>query len=103
MKIIKCVAERIKEEIHDAETYIDMAIEWKESEPDAAEVFSELSAEELGHMEKLHEIVTDMIRKYREEHGDPPAGMMALYDYMHEQNIENTMRVKVKQAMFREE
>lgn len=102
MKIIKCVAERIKEEIHDAETYIDMAIEWKESEPDAAEVFSELSAEELGHMEKLHEIVTDMIRKYREEHGDPPAGMMALYDYMHEQNIENTMRVKVKQAMFRE-
>ena len=103
MKIIKCVAERIKEEIHDAETYIDMAIEWKESEPDAAEVFSELSAEELGHMEKLHEIVTDMIKKYREEHGDPPAGMMALYDYMHEQNIENTMRVKVKQAMFREE
>ena len=103
MKIIKCVAERIKEEIHDAETYIDMAIEWKESEPDAAEVFSELSAEELEHMEKLHEIVTDMIKKYREEHGDPPAGMMALYDYMHEQNIENTMRVKVKQALYREE
>ena len=103
MKIIKCVAERIKEEIHDAETYIDMAIEWKETEPDAAEVFSELSAEELGHMEKLHEIVTDLIKDYREQHGDPPAGMMALYDYMHEQNIENTMRVKVKQAMFREE
>ena len=80
-----------------------MAIEWKDKQPDAAEVFSELSAEELGHMEKLHEIVTDLIKNYREENGDPPAGMMALYDYMHEQNIENTMRVKVKQAMYREE
>ena len=57
---------------------------------------------ELGHMEKLHEVVTELISEYREKHGEPPAGMMALYEYMHAQNIENTMRVKVKQAMFRE-
>ena len=102
MKIIKCVAEKIKEEIKDAEAYIDMAIEWKEDEPDAAELFSELAAEELGHMERLHKIVTDLIEEYRTTHGEPTAGMMELYEYMHKQDIENTMRVKVKQAMYKE-
>ena len=102
MKIIKCVAERIREEISDAETYMNLAIEWKEEEPDAAEVFSELAEEELGHMEKLHGVVTELIENYRSRHGDPPAGMQALYDYMHSQNMENVMRVKVKQAMYKE-
>ena len=103
MKIIKCITEKIKEEIRDAEAYIDMAITWKKEEPDAAEVFAELSAEELGHMERLHKIVTDLIEEYRNTHGEPTAGMMELYDYMHKQDIENTMRVKVKTAMYNEE
>ena len=102
MKIIKCVVEKMKEEIHDAEAYMDLANEWKNEQPSAAEVFSELAEEELGHMEKLHDVVTNLIREYREEHGEPPAGMMALYEYMHAQNVENTMRVKVKQAMYKE-
>ena len=103
MKIIKCVAEKIKGEIRDAETYIDMAIEWKEDEPDAAEVFADLADEELGHMERLHKIVTDLIAEYRNTHGEPSAGMMELYNYMHAQDVENTMRVKVKKAMYNEE
>lgn len=102
MKIIKCIAERIKEEIQDAETYMDLANQWKEEQPQAAEVFNELAEEELGHMQKLHNVVTELIDEYKAEHGEPPAGMMALYEYMHAQNIENTMRVKVKQAMYRE-
>ena len=103
MKIIKCIAEKIKEEIKDAEAYIDMAIAWKKDEPDAAEVFAELSAEELGHMERLHKIVTELIEEYRSANGEPTAGMMELYNYMHKQDIEDTMRVKVKTAMYNEE
>ena len=102
MKIIKCVVEKMKEEIHDAEAYMDLANEWKNEQPSAAEVFSELAEEELGHMEKLHEVVTNLIEEYKAEHGEPPAGMMALYEYMHAQNVEKTMRVKVKQAMYKE-
>lgn len=102
MKIIKCVVEKIKEEIHDAESYIDLAMSWKEEHPEAADLFYELSEEELGHMEKLHEIVTKLIEEYRAVNGEPPKGMLALYDYLHEQQIENTMRVKVKQGMYKE-
>ena len=102
MKIIKCIAEKIKEEIKDAEAYADMAIAWKKDEPDAAEIFNELAGEELGHMERLHDLVEELISEYRTEHGEPTAGMMELYEYMHRQDVEDTMRVKVKRAMYKE-
>ena len=102
MKIIKCLSEKIKEELKDAEAYIDLAMEWKKDEPEAADVFAELSAEEMGHVDKLHTEVTQLISRYRQTQGEPHAGMLAIYDYLHEQQIENAMRVKVKQKMYEE-
>ena len=102
MKIIKCLSEKIKEELKDAEAYIDLASEWKKEEPEAADVFAELSAEEMGHVNKLHTEVTQLISRYRQTKGEPPAGMMAIYEYLHEQEIGNAMRVKVKQKMYEE-
>ena len=91
MKIIKCIAEKIAEEIQDAEAYIELAAKWKKDEPEAAELFAELSGEEMNHAERLHDIVTDLITEDREQNGDPPAGMMALYEYLHQQHTENAM------------
>ena len=102
MKIIKVMSEKIKEELKDAEAYIDLATEWKKDQPEAANVFAELSAEEMGHVNKLHTEVTQLISRYRQTQGEPPAGMLAIYDYLHEQQIENAMRVKVKQKMYEE-
>ena len=102
MMIIKCVTDKIKEEIHDAESYIDLAIKWKEEEPTTAELFYELSNEEMEHMKRLHEAVTELIEKYREENGEPPKIMQMLYDELHKKQIEDSMMVKVKQAMYRE-
>ena len=102
MKIIKVMSEKIKEELKDAEAYIDLAMEWKKDEPEVADEFAELSAEEMGHVDKLHTEVTQLISRYRETNGEPPAGMLAIYDYLHEQQIENAMRVKVKQKMYEE-
>ena len=103
MKIIKVMAEKIKEELKDAESYIDLATEWKKDQPEAADLFAELSAEEMGHANKLHGKITEMIEAYRTQNGEPPAGMMAIYEYMHEQQIEMAMMVKVKQRMYEEE
>ena len=103
MKIIKVMAEKIKEELKDAESYIDLAAEWKKDQPEAADLFAELSAEEMGHADKLHGRITEMIEAYRTRDGEPPAGMMAIYEYMHEQQIEMAMMVKVKQRMYEEE
>ena len=102
MKIIKVISEKIKEELKDAEAYINLASEWRKEEPEAADMFAELSAEEMGHVEKLHSEVTQLISRYRQTKGEPPAGMMAIYEYLHEQQTENAMRIKVKQKMYEE-
>ena len=101
MKIIKCLSELIEEELHDADKYIDLAMRWKQDEPDTADLFYELSTEEMGHMEKLHKEVTELIEEYRKEHGEPPKEMMVLWDYLHEKHIGTATQIKVKQGIYK--
>jgi len=101
MKIIKCLSELIEEELDDARKYIDLAMKWKQEEPDTADLFYELSIEEMGHMEKLHTEVTELIEEYRKEHGEPPSDMMVLYNYLHEKHIGTATQIKVMQGMYK--
>ena len=102
MKIIRCLSEKISEELKDAEAYIDLAMAWKNDDEEAADVFYELSKEEMGHVDKLHEQVTAEIEEYRRTEGEPPEGMMELYNWMHKKNQEEAMKIKVKQGMYKE-
>ena len=101
MKIIMCLMDKIEEELHDADAYIEAAMKWKDEDEDVSNLFAELSAEEMGHVDKLHAEVVDQIRVYREEHGDPPKGMMELYDHLHQKHLEEAMRIKIKQNMLK--
>ena len=101
MKIIKCLSEKIEDELNDADEYIDLAMRWKTDEPDTAQVFYELSLEEMNHVEKLHKEVSEVIEDYRKEHGEPPKDMMTLYDYLHEKHIGKATQIRVKQGMFK--
>ena len=101
MTIIKCLSEKIEDELKDASAYIDLAMRWKNEHPDTAELFYKLSIEEMGHMEQLHQAVQDIITEYRQKNGEPPKDMMVLYDYLHEKHIATATEIKVKQGMFR--
>ena len=102
MKIIKCLSQQIEDEMEDADKYIGLAMRWKTDEPDTADLFYELSLEEMGHMEKLHNEVVELINAYRNEHGEPPKEMMILYEYLHEMHIKTATQIKVKQGMYKE-
>jgi len=101
MKIIKCLSELIEEELEDSKKYIDLAMKWKQEEPDTADLFYELSLEEMGHVDKLHQEVTELIEEYRKEHGEPPKDMMILWNYLHEKHIGNATQIKVMQGMYK--
>jgi len=101
MKIISCLSDKIEEEIRDADEYIELAMKYRDEDQDVAELFYQLSTEELGHMERLHAEVVDQIREYREENGEPPKGMLALYNHLHEKHMADAMRVKVKQGLYK--
>ena len=100
MKIIKCLAEKIEEELNDADAYIELAMQWKGEQPETAALFYELSTEEMGHVDKLHADVARIISEYRQQTGEPPKEMLTLYNYLHEKHIAKAMRIKVKQGMF---
>ena len=101
MKIIKCLSELIEEELEDSRKYIDLAMKWKQEEPDTADIFYELSLEEMGHADRLHQEVTDLIEEYRNEHGEPPKDMMVLWNYLHEKHIGNATQIKVMQGLYK--
>ena len=62
-----------------------------------------ISLQEMEHMNLLHNEVTDLIKKYREQNGEPPADMMAIYNYLHEEQIEKAAEVKTMQSMYKAE
>ena len=101
MTIIKCLSEKIEEEMDDAQNYIELAMKWRQEVPEAAELFYTLSVEEMGHMAKLHDEVASLIEKYRDEHGEPPKDMMTLYEYLHEKHMKRATEIRVKQGMYK--
>ena len=102
MKVIKTLSDKIQEEICDSKAYAELAIEYKEERPDLARTFYSLSLQEMDHMSILHNSVTEIIKQYRDTNGEPPADMMAVYDYLHKQQIDKTLEVKMLQSMYKE-
>ena len=101
MKIIKTLSEMIIDEVEGAEKYAKESVMLKDERPEIAKMFYNLANEELGHVNTLHISVVSLINEYKAEHGDPPANMMAVYEYLHGKQINKVAEVNAMLAQYR--
>lgn len=101
MQIIKKLSDMIEEELEGAEDYIKCALKHKEEHAALSKAFYDISMDEMRHVNILHEQVTHMTQQYRKEHGEPPAPMQAVYDYLHEKHIDKAAKIKAMQSQYR--
>ena len=102
MKIIEYLSDKIEDENCDAADYAKEAIANKDVYPWLADVLFAISNDESKHRQMLHDAVVRMIKEYRDKTGDPPADMLARYDYLHKKHIEAAKEAKTYQDMYRE-
>ena len=102
MIIIKKLSQQIEDEIDESEKLIKLAVEYKQQFPEASQTFYNLSLEKLNNIKSLHDAVEKIIKDYRTEKGDPPAPMMAIYNYVHQRHMNKVAAIKSFQSMYKE-
>lgn len=100
MKIIKELSKDIEKELDIAEDYARKAIQHKINFPDVAKAYLSISNSHMDMMNILHGQVVNIITAYRKTDGEPPAPMMAVYDYLHERFMEKAAAIKNLQSLF---
>lgn len=100
MKVIKCLSENIECTLDAAEENIKKAIKFKDEFPVAAKAFYTQSTILMDSIKGQHDAVVTLIEAYKKEKGEPPAPMMAIYNYMHERHINQAAVIKSLQEMY---
>lgn len=99
MKEIKMLAQMMEAELDDAHEYIKEALHYKHEDTELANMFYELSKQEVEHSHMEHEQAVRLIKAYNKE---APAAMKAVWDWQHDRLIEHEADIKRLMAMFRE-
>ena len=103
MRIIKCVTDIIKGNLHEAREYIEKAYEIKEDQPDVASWYRQMAQEHLAFNLQGHSIVTDIInaQKATAEGSELYAGMMAVYKELHAEMMSEQAEVSAMVSTFK--
>ena len=101
MKLIKELSEQIEEELEGAEWYAKKALAYRTDHPELARTLHDIAEQEMRHVDLLHGEVVKIIEEHRKRYGEPPAPMKAVYDYLHEKQIEEANEVRMYLAQYR--
>ena len=100
MTKIKRYVEGIAEELHDAKAYMETALEYKAAGNTARYTkYKELSIQELGHAQALHEFAVQDIEQLKTVYPEIPQDMQDRWDRAHVDYVEKAAWIKQMQTM----
>ena len=102
MKIIKELSQDIECALDHAEDCAKKAILYKSDYPTVAQRYYNTVDTYFEIIKNFHDEVTKLIADYRKTEGEPPAPMMAIYNYFHERYINKMAAVKTLQELFKQ-
>ena len=94
MKAIAELVDLISDEQSGARRYAELALQWKSEHPKTAEKLHELAGVEMQHAKQLHAEAARLIEEERARSGEPPAAMLAVYDYEHRKQIKQAAETR---------
>lgn len=94
MLLIKEIIEKMDDTLEEAEFYAIHAKHLKETHPSIADTYYKLGQEHLSHYMSLHTAVVSIINEYRRSKGEPPANMVAIWDFEHKKLIDEYEEIK---------
>ena len=100
MKVIECIFNDIEATMDMAEDNAKKAIMYKNEYSLAAKSFYTKSVTLMDSIKGQHDAVVALIEAYKKESGDPPAPMLAIYNYMHTRHINKAAAIKNLQDMY---
>lgn len=95
MKVIKTIAEDIREELDGAKHYAKLATQYKDSDRVLADAYYNMAVQELGHVDVLHGQAVRLIKAHQATGAETPAGMQAVYDWEHQHQIDMVAHIKM--------
>lgn len=101
MRIIKHLAEQIRDEVDGMCEYAKDALEWRYKDPDLARVYHDLAKAEYTHIERLHEEVMRKIAEAKKLDMEPTEQMLARWDEIHKGLIVKTAEAKTYLDMWK--
>lgn len=98
---VEMLERRVAEEMHDAEEYAALALEYKKTDAELAQVFFTLSSEELRHATMLHEQAWRLVAARGNASDAESVAARAVYDYTTRRNVADMQDVSALHARFR--
>lgn len=95
MKVIKEIVEQINEEISGAEEYSKYATQYKDEDKALADTYAKLAEVELTHVDSLHAQVVRIIKAWQSKGEQVPSAMQAVWDWVHQNQVDKVARIKV--------
>lgn len=99
--LIKDTIKDMKCDIAEARKNIQKAMQLKLDNPDLAEEYYKRSVTDLDNMNALHDDVVGLIDNYKKTKGEPPATMLTLWKYTHDELVDDITEIKQLQDYYK--